>query len=193
FGRRDGLVNFDYADAASNMTPWRADSGAIWKQNHQGPIWEVPIYSENRSLPAFLTLNRIYRLLASQAHRVPSNLGRGNWPGNGCATNLSELKSRRANRRSGRNENSLSSSGGEGRGEEAIFSQSGLGNGIRSGLRKLTTKHAWKADFNQCTGRQLIGALERGAKNSNGNRRDLPFVVIGHSKLFTLWNERTVR
>src|SRR5439155_1177973 len=113
FGRRDGLVNFDYADAASNMTPWRADSGAIWKQNQQGPIWEVPIYSENRSLPAFLTLNRVYRVMASRSHRVPNDLGPETRNGNGSAPNPSEPKSRRANSRSRRNENSLSSSGGE--------------------------------------------------------------------------------
>jgi len=156
FGRRDGLVNFDYADAASNMTPWRADSGAIWKQNQQGPIWEVPIYSENRTLPAFLSMNRIYRVLETRRHRIPEDIGDEAKNGNGSA--------KRAKRRS-----------------------------IGQRLSTFAAKYAWKADFNQCTGRQLIGALERGAKNSNGNGHDLPFVLIGHSKLFTRWNEGTLR
>ncbi len=66
--------------------------------------------------------------------------------------------------------------------------------------RRLSTKlglpfrrHPWKADFNQCSGRQLIGALERAAqKHQNGTAVDYPFVLIGHSKLFTQHNERSL-
>jgi len=54
-------------------------------------------------------------------------------------------------------------------------------------------RHAWKADFNQCSGRQLIRALQRAArKHQNGNAADYPFVLIGHSKLFTQHNERSL-
>ena len=51
-------------------------------------------------------------------------------------------------------------------------------------------RHAWKADFNQCAGKQLISALHR-ASDSYDHRQDklLPFVLIGHSKLFTKRNE----
>lgn len=54
-------------------------------------------------------------------------------------------------------------------------------------------KHAWKADFNQCTGTQLINALGR-AEAAYG-RRDvhLPFILIGHSKLFSRFNEWSIR
>jgi len=54
----------------------------------------------------------------------------------------------------------------------------------------LTQRHAWKADFNQCSGRQLIRALERADAIHNPNGESLPFVLIGHSKLFTRNNER---
>lgn len=53
-------------------------------------------------------------------------------------------------------------------------------------------RHAWKADFNQCSGSQLIGALRR-AEEQVGKAGDFPFVLIGHSKLFTHHNERSLR
>jgi len=54
-------------------------------------------------------------------------------------------------------------------------------------------KQSWKADFNQCTGRQLIGALDRASRLVDGTAPGLaPFVLIGHSKLFTTANERSL-
>src|SRR5437870_5387884 len=44
-------------------------------------------------------------------------------------------------------------------------------------LSLLTQRHAWKADFNQCTGRQLIQALHRAECKCAGIRTDLPFVL----------------
>jgi hypothetical protein len=57
----------------------------------------------------------------------------------------------------------------------------------------LARKHAWKADFNQCSGRQLIRALERAHREHGHAKQDLPFVLIGHSKLFTRFNARSLR
>jgi len=54
-------------------------------------------------------------------------------------------------------------------------------------------RHAWKADFNQCGGRQLINALRRACTYDVETDRSLPFVLIGHSKLFTPRNEKTLR
>jgi hypothetical protein len=56
-------------------------------------------------------------------------------------------------------------------------------------LSLLTSRHAWKADFNQCSGRQLIRALERAETQYKHASIDLPFVLIGHSKLFTRFNK----
>jgi hypothetical protein len=151
YGRRDGLVSFDYQEAASDMVAWRADADAIWRENPSGQLWEVPIYSEQRRLGAFLTLNRIYRFAAGRLHRVPNHVR---------------------------------------------YDQGDRLNGAgqrRPFLKRLGGRHAWKADFNQCTGRQLIGALSRGAQRHCARAGNLPFVLIGHSKLFTRWNERTLR
>ena len=60
-------------------------------------------------------------------------------------------------------------------------------------LEGLVARHAWKADFNQCTGTQLIRALQRGTARHGGGVRPVPFVLIGHSKLFTAWNVHTLR
>jgi hypothetical protein len=55
-------------------------------------------------------------------------------------------------------------------------------------------KHAWKADFNQCTGHQLIGALNRASQtHDRGHYGVLPFVLIGHSKLFIRLNQWSLK
>jgi hypothetical protein len=59
--------------------------------------------------------------------------------------------------------------------------------------KMLVQQHAWKMDFNQCTGKQLIEGLRR-VESRYGHREDpLPFVLIGHSKTFTRHNERSLR
>lgn len=71
----------------------------------------------------------------------------------------------------------------------------GNGTNGHNGKRKsnwLWRKHAWKADFNQCSGRQLIDAVKRARKTHTDNGGVLPFVLIGHSKLFTRFNERSL-
>lgn len=153
YGRREGLVNFDYGLAHSDMLPWRADEQALWRSNPHGQIWEVPIYAEHRRLPAFITPNRIHRCIVGRFHRVPRSL-------NGSA-------------RAGASRESRSTL-------------------VARRLGGLVAQHAWKADFNQCTGRQLIGALKRGASRHRATKGPLPFVLIGHSKLFTSWNERSL-
>jgi GT2 family glycosyltransferase len=57
----------------------------------------------------------------------------------------------------------------------------------------LTKRHAWKADFNQCTGSQLIDALLRADRQASVISDDIPFVMIGHSKLFNSRNEKSLR
>ena len=61
--------------------------------------------------------------------------------------------------------------------------------GLVHNLSLFARRHAWKADFNQCTGRQLIRALERAQLRYGPVKEELPFVLIGHSKLFTRFNE----
>jgi hypothetical protein len=53
-------------------------------------------------------------------------------------------------------------------------------------------RHAWKLDFNQCSGRQLIAAARRVRERYGRASGDLPIVLIGHSKIFTRVNERSL-
>jgi hypothetical protein len=70
---------------------------------------------------------------------------------------------------------------------------SGAGVGTLRGLRDLfLRKHPWKLDFNQCSGRQLIAAARRVQKVYGRASGDLPIVLIGHSKIFTRINERSL-
>jgi hypothetical protein len=63
-------------------------------------------------------------------------------------------------------------------------------SGKFSALKLITRKFAWKADFNQCGGRQLINAIKRAnLEFGQSHGVALPFVLIGHSKLFTRFNE----
>ncbi|MCC6748117.1 MAG: hypothetical protein IT371_10690 [Deltaproteobacteria bacterium] len=57
----------------------------------------------------------------------------------------------------------------------------------------LLRRHAWKMDFNQCTGRQLVDGLKRVERKYGGLPYELPVVLIGHSKTFTRHNERSLK
>jgi hypothetical protein len=63
YGRRDGLVTFDYSGACSDLVPWPVDSHDICKKDTNGKLFEIPIYCENRAVATFLTINRIYRVI----------------------------------------------------------------------------------------------------------------------------------
>jgi hypothetical protein len=75
----------------------------------------------------------------------------------------------------------------------------GDGGGARPATAKLRrlrdlllSRHPWKLDFNQCSGTQLVAALRRIEKRYAGSGAVLPVVLIGHSKIFTAWNERSL-
>lgn len=155
YGKRQGIVTFDYTHAASNTVPWKANAEDICRADNTGALFEFPIYSEARWIGAFLTPVRLYRVLLSRSHKVPRAM-----PAAHAQTAQTDMSS-------------LSSAG--------------------SRRRHVFERHAWKADFNQCTGRQLIRALGRCEKNNPHATRNLPFVLIGHSKLFTRMNEKSLR
>ena len=54
-------------------------------------------------------------------------------------------------------------------------------------------RHSWKLDLNQCSGRQMIAALERARSRYALRGMHVPIVLIGHSKLFNRFNERELR
>lgn len=60
-------------------------------------------------------------------------------------------------------------------------------------LERISKLYPLKADFNQCTGRQLINQLKRVERKYSHLKVDIPFVIIGHSKLFNKVNELSLR
>ena len=152
YGRRQGLVNFDYGNAFSELVPWRVDEMDVCAANQAGRLFEFPIYAEKRWLGAFLTAQRLHRAYETRRHRFA----------NGNGTRLAE-------------------------GARPGLQQNGRG------WKRLAGRHAWKADFNQCSGRQLVSALRRAEGRYGAEGRRLPFVLIGHSKLFTRFNDWSLR
>jgi len=151
FGRREGMVAFDYSHAPSSLVPWPASGRDICERDDDSDVWEIPIYSELRWLGAFLSAGRIRRALAGRRHRI-----RQAAPGDGGMA-----------KRTG---------------------------GAAAALGAALKRQAWKADFNQCSGRQLQAGLRRAfARHAPiDTTGPLPFVLIGHSKLFTPSNERSL-
>jgi hypothetical protein len=154
YGRRDGIVTFDYSRAYSPTIPWRVKEDDICDRDDASPLWELPIYSEARWIGAFLTPNRIYRAVIGWRHKVRYKGGSDTLEDGTDATTQTWK---------------------------------------RSWMTIALQKHSWKADFNQCTGKQLISALHRASSRYDPQKNKLlTFVLIGHSKLFTKLNERSL-
>jgi hypothetical protein len=149
FGRRQGIVDFDYSEAFSNLLPWRASELDICRKDDSSDLVEVPIYSENRWIGAFLSWQRFQRAFEGRHHKI------ADLP----ATVPSMAKKAK----------------------------------VLAFRKRLFQKYAWKADFNQCTGKQLIRALKRASAGYDNDRSVKPFVLIGHSKLFSQLNSRSLR
>ena len=148
YGKREGIVSFDYSHAWSEMRPWRASLKDICRQDKDGCVYEFPIYSKLKPLMAFLTVERIMRVLDARKHSIAKEFPQ------------LYIHKKVENRRNALNVKRL-----------------------------FQNKYPWKADFNQCTGKQLINELAIVNKLNAAEKVPLPFVLIGHSKLFTKLNE----
>ncbi len=156
YGKRTGRVTFDYTDAFNDAIPWTVDHTDVCKYDKQGKLLEFPIYSENRNIFAFLSPNRIFRLILEKMHPdqkyEPADL-------NENSANKAEEK-------------------------KSVFTKI---------VSLFSDKHAWKMDFNQCTGKQLIAGLKRIEKKYSDFDKKVPVVLIGHSKIFTKINEKQLK
>ena len=152
YGRRAGIVSFDYRDAPSPLHPWRVDPRDVCRVDAAGELLEFPIYSEHRRVHRFISPERVHRAVVGRRHAVPG--------GGAGSRGLDGAGPRRAAAR------------------------------MAAGLSTLSGRHAWKLDFNQCSGRQLIAGIGRAERAAGVGPRSVPLVLIGHSKLFTRFNER---
>ena len=164
YGRRRNAVTFDYSAAYSPLVPWRVNENDMCHRDDTGSLWELPIYCERRWVGAFLTWNRLFRALMSLRHRIGTH-----------GQSSQQARSNAAPVEGGWLVSVVPDSQGEG------------------WLATLLQRHAWKADFNQCGGKQLINALDRASRLYDPcNDKMLPFILIGHPKLFTKHNERSL-
>jgi hypothetical protein len=58
--------------------------------------------------------------------------------------------------------------------------------------RSFFVKSPWKLDFNQASGLQLINALKRIKKQTKDKKTSIDVVLIGHSKTFVPYNEKSL-
>ena len=77
YGRREGIVSFDYSNADSNLVPWPVDEDDICRRNSQGQLIEVPIYCERRWIGVFLTPDRVRRVLMTKGHSIKNEYHNG--------------------------------------------------------------------------------------------------------------------
>ncbi len=73
YGRRNGMVSFDYGAAHDALVPWRVDEEDVCRRDPRGPVREFPIYCERRPIWHFLTLNRVYRVIQGRLHPLPKD------------------------------------------------------------------------------------------------------------------------
>ncbi len=155
-GRYTAPIVFDYRHAWSDLVPWPASLDDVCLRDATSPLFEFPIYCEQKPLWVFLTANRVYRVIEQARNPLPDVITPP--PSAGAA-------------------------GGR--------------RGLLARLQKLAAfalaRHPWKMDFNTCTGGQLIAGLKSAERKYGHLGRELPFVLIGHSKTFTRYNERMLR
>ena len=72
YGRYDDLVKFDYGAAYSDLVPWPIDGADVCRRDPDGRLFEFPIYTERQPLWAFLTANRVYRVVAQRLNPLPN-------------------------------------------------------------------------------------------------------------------------
>ncbi len=71
YGFRDGLVRFDYSNAASETIPWPVDPSDVCLREESSELFEFPIYCESRPIWSFFSANRFYRVLLGWTHPLP--------------------------------------------------------------------------------------------------------------------------
>ncbi|NNL22571.1 MAG: hypothetical protein HKO83_14720 [Ignavibacteriaceae bacterium] len=167
-GKRGGTNSFDYSSAHHSLLPWPVDENEICQMNQEGRLIEIPIYTEQRSITSFISLNRMYRLAAQVISRLRVK--------NPMTVEKINLNNSREY------QNNLNSS---------------FVSSLKSKFYKVSkipfNKYSFKMDYNQCTGKQLINGLLNAEKKCSKTNIDIPFVIIGHSKTFTRYNESQLK
>jgi len=163
WGKRSNRVLFDYTNAHDKLIPWYINENEICEKDPNGKLLEIPIYTEHRSFWAFVTFIRAFRIIRSCFHKHD------------------ELDKKYENNYITFHEKSN------------ITSTAVKKSKLQKLISPFTKKHAWKLDLNQASGKQIINAVKRIEKEYTQLAHDLPIVLIGHSKSFIKYNEKTFK
>ena len=168
-GAQGGNVCYDYREAYSNIKKYPASPQNINHYDKSGELTEYPIYTEMRPFWHFVSLLRIFRMIRAKFHKHAKNETEiaDNSPApifNRCAETGTDCKSAPAK----------------------TFKDS-----KKLSLKSFFRKSAWKLDFNQASGQQMISALKR-IQKLDLQQDNIPVVLIGHSKTFVPYNEKTL-
>ncbi len=189
-GCQGGNVCYDYRLAHDNLLPYTASAEDINVFDPMGKITEMPIYTEMRPFYDFISPIRIFRMVRAKMHKHKHASGE-----------VGELGSPQV-LRSGVTDSSADT----GTTKTTSITQTPLttqttsitqttidkADNRRLSLRSFFVKSPLKMDFNQLRSRQLIGMMQH-IERRVGKEADVPVVLIGHSKTFIPYNEKTLR
>ena len=153
-GCQGGNVCYDYRYAHDNLLSYPASSQDINLFDSNGPIVEMPIYTEMRPFWDFVSPIRIFRMVRAKFHKHKRN------------ESISSTAQQVANKEDNR----------------------------KLSLRSFFVKSPLKMDFNQVKSHGLIRMMKnimRRAKSEQLGHVDV--ILIGHSKTFVPYNEKTLR
>ncbi len=161
-GVQGGNVCYDYRSAFDNLLSYPASEKDINYYDADGKLLEMPIYCEMRPFWQFVSVLRIFRMIRAKFHKHKQH------------SNIvdSVAEQRRRTKDEGQNID-------------------------KADNRKLSIKSffrlsPWKMDFNQATSRQLIAAMKRIMRRKVTDREIVDVILIGHSKTFVPYNEKTL-
>ena len=168
-GCQGGNVCYDYRAAYDNLFAYPASMLNINERDEKGQLIELPIYTEMRPFWDFITAMRVFRMIRAKFHKHKKNDGMSREQGslNESQTLNDELQ-KKANKED-RSKLTLKS----------FFRLSPL-----------------KMDFNQVNSRGLKRMMKNVMRKVEGMREleneRINVVLIGHSKTFVPYNEKTL-
>lgn len=69
-GSRNGFNKFNYAHAFHQVIPWPIEEEEVCNLDLQGKLFEAPIYTEQRPITSFISINRFKRLAEQTYSRI---------------------------------------------------------------------------------------------------------------------------
>ena len=154
-GCQGGNVCYDYRYAHDNLLSYPTSSQDINLFDSNGPIVEMPIYTEMRPFWDFVSPIRIFRMVRAKFHKHKRNES-------ATASAAQQVANKDDNR--------------------------------KLSLRSFFVKSPLKMDFNQVNARGLKRMMKHIMQRATQeNLSHIDVVLIGHSKTFVPYNEKTLR